>query len=171
MRHRVKGKHLNRDTNHRKMLLRNLVRSLIEVGEITTTEAKAKETKRIADKLIGKARVESNANRRLLHTFFGKRDVVNTLVDRIAPVFKERISGFTTLKASGTRRGDNTKLMTLSLVEKPEVLGTLKNTTKTVEASSAVAEKKAPAKKVVEKKPAKAKATTAAKKTSKKESK
>lgn len=166
MRHRVKGKHLNRDANHRKMLLRNLVRSLIEVGEITTTEAKAKETKRIADKLIGKARVDSTANRRVLHNFFGKRDVVNTLVDRVAPVFKERVSGFTTLKSSGVRRGDNTKLMTLALLEKPEGVGTLKNVTKQKEAPVKTVEKKA-----VVKKPAVKKASTPAKKTSKKESK
>lgn len=163
MRHRRKVKRLNRDTNHRKMLLRNLVRSLIEVGEITTTEAKAKETKRLADKLIGKARVDSTANRRVLHTFFGKRDIVNTLVDRVAPLFTKRVSGFTTLKDAGVRRGDNTKLVTLSLIEKPEVVGTLKNTKKVQPTA-----KKAASKKPAKKAPAKA---TSAKKTSKKESK
>ena len=142
MRHRIKGKKLNRDTNHRKMLLRNLVRSLIEMGEITTTEAKAKETKRIADKMIGKAKVDSVANRRLLHTFFGKRDVVNTLVERVAPLFTKRVSGFTTLKSAGVRRGDTSKMMTLSLVKKPETVGTLKNTKHTaVEKPSKVAKK------------------------------
>lgn len=153
------------------MLLRNLVRSLIEVGEITTTEAKAKETKRIADKLIGKARVDSTANRRLLHTYFGKRDVVNTLVDRVAPVFKERVSGFTTLKTSGVRRGDNTKLMTLSLVEKPEVVGTLKNTVKQQQAAKKVTEKKASVRKAATKKASEKPVVAPAKKTSKKESK
>lgn len=153
------------------MLLRNLVRSLIEVGEITTTEAKAKETKRLADKLIGKARVDSTANRRVLHNFFGKRDVVNTLVDRVAPVFKERISGFTTLKTSGVRRGDNTKLMTLALLEKPEGVGTLKNVTKKQEASAKTVEKKEVAKKAPAKKATRKTETAPAKKTSKKESK
>ena len=138
MRHRRKVVRLNRDTNHRKMLLRNLVRSLVEMGEITTTEAKAKETKRLADKLIGKALVDSIANRRLLHTFFGKRDVVNTLVDRIAPLFKNRVSGFTSIQPAGIRRGDNTQMVTLALVEKPAYVGSLKK-------SEEVAAKAAPA--------------------------
>ncbi|MCA9369219.1 MAG: 50S ribosomal protein L17 [Pseudomonadales bacterium] len=166
MRHRRKVKRLNRDTNNRKMLLRGLVRSLIETGEITTTEAKAKETKRLADKLIGKARMNSMATRRTLHNFFGRRDVVNTLVDRIAPVFTERVSGFTSITSAGARRGDNTKLMTLSLVKKPETVGTLKNVAKKAEKKASA--KKAIVAKTAKKTPAKA---TSAKKTSKKESK
>jgi large subunit ribosomal protein L17 len=126
MRHRRHVKRLNRDTNHRKMLFRNLVRSLVESGEIVTTEVKAKETQRIADKLIGKAKTDSLATRRTLHQFFGRRDVVNTLVDTVAPVFATRVSGFTRITTVGTRRGDNTKVVTLSLVEKPAKLGTLK---------------------------------------------
>jgi len=103
MRHRQKTKQLGRDTKHRKALLRNLVRALIEQGEIVTSEAKAKETKRWADKLIGKAKTDSLATRRLLHTFFGKRDVVNTLVERIAPAMKDRISGFSSIENSSWR--------------------------------------------------------------------
>ncbi|PJC43186.1 MAG: 50S ribosomal protein L17, partial [Candidatus Pacebacteria bacterium CG_4_9_14_0_2_um_filter_36_8] len=78
---------------------------------------KAKETKRWADKLIGKAKTDSLATRRLLHTFFGKRDVVNTLVERIAPAMKDRISGFSSIEKLGTRRGDNADVVKLSLVE------------------------------------------------------
>lgn len=118
MRHRQKTKQLGRDTKSRKALLRNLVRSLVEHGEVETTEAKAKETKRWADKLIGKAQTDTLATRRQLHTFFGKRDVVNTLVDRVAPALKDRKSGFSTIEKLGNRRGDNSKLVKLSLVEK-----------------------------------------------------
>jgi large subunit ribosomal protein L17 len=127
MRHRIAHKHFNRDVNHRKALLKNLVRSLVEEGEITTTIEKAKETKRIADKLIHKALTDSVLTRRTLHTFFGRRDVVNTLVDRIAPAMKDRVSGFTRLLRVGQRRGDNASLVTLSLINKPEVTGTLKS--------------------------------------------
>ncbi len=161
MRHRIKGKKLNRDTNHRKMLLRNLVRSLVEVGEITTTEAKAKETKRLADKYIGKAKADTVATRRVLHSFFGKRDVVNTLVERVAPLFGDRASGFTTLKKAGTRRGDNTGLVTLALVKKPEGVGTLKKVAAAVVAKKTATKvektvaKKAPVKKTTAKKTAK----------------
>ncbi|HEX9817826.1 MAG TPA: 50S ribosomal protein L17 [Patescibacteria group bacterium] len=127
MRHRVKAKHFNRDVNHRKMLLRNLVRSLVEQGEITTTQAKAKETKRWADKLIGQAQSQSLATRRRLHRFFGTTDVVNTLVDKVAPAMNKRTAGFSRITNLGQRRGDNTELVKLSLVEKPESLGTLKS--------------------------------------------
>lgn len=118
MRHRQKTKQLGRDTKSRKALLRNLVRSLVEHGQVETTEAKAKEVKRWADKLIGKAQTDSLNTRRQLHTFFGKRDVVNTLVDRVAPAMKDRKSGFSRIEKLGTRRGDNSKVVKLSLVEK-----------------------------------------------------
>lgn len=125
MRHRIATKRLNRDTNHRKALLKNLVRSLVETGSIVTTEAKAKETRRIADRLIHKAQTDTVAVRQLLHRTFGRRDVVNTLVDRVAPAMKDRVSGFTTLKLDGTRRGDNSDLYRLSLVTMPEKLAEL----------------------------------------------
>jgi len=127
MRHRVKTKQFNRDTNHRKMLIRNLVRSLVEHGEIVTTEAKAKETKRWADKLISQAQRDSLNTKRQLHTFFGTRDVVNTLVGKIVPAMGKRTSGFSRITHLGKRRGDNTAMVKLSLVEKPEKLGTLKS--------------------------------------------
>lgn len=126
MRHRVSKRHFNRDTKHRKALIMNLVRSLIEHGEIKTTTEKAKEVKRWTDKLVHKAKVGNVAARRNLHTFFGKRDVVNTLVERIAPLFKDRTSGFTTNEVLGKRRGDNTEMTKLSFIVKPEITGTLK---------------------------------------------
>lgn len=141
MRHRVKAKHFNRDANHRKLLLRNLVRSLIEHGEITTTEVKAKETKRWADRLINQARTNSVAVRRTLHTYFGKRDVVNALVEKIAPVFGKRTSGYTTITRLGKRRGDNVEMVKLALVEQPKNRHTLKS--ETVAARSVSKKKKA----------------------------
>ncbi len=126
MRHRVKTKQFNRDTQHRKALLVNLVRALVEQGHIVTTKEKAKEVKRHADVVIGKALNDSLHTRRILHQFFGKRDVVNTLVEKIAPAMKNRVSGFTTLKTVGKRRGDNSLMVKLELVEKPEGIGSLK---------------------------------------------
>src|SRR3989344_9655707 len=114
MRHRVATQHFNRDTLHRKALLRNLVRSLVEHGQLTTTEAKAKVVKQLTDKLMTKAMSGSVAARRELHSFFGKRDVVNTMTDRIAPAFKKQTSGFVRIEKIGVRRGDNTSLARLS---------------------------------------------------------
>ena len=125
MRHRVASKQLQRDTNHRKALIMNLVRQLIEHGSITTTSAKAKVVQPVADKLVTKAKQDSVAARRSLHEFFGKRDVVNTLMDRIAPVLADRTSGFTRITEVGTRAGDSAKMVTLAWVNLPENSGTL----------------------------------------------
>lgn len=162
MRHRVKIKHFNRDSKARKALFKGLVRSLVEHGAIVTTESKAKEIKRIADKIISNAKVDTTATRRLLHKFFGRRDVVNSLVDRIAPVFSDKTSGFTTIEDAGLRRGDNTKLSKLSLTKMPSRIGTLKAEKKPA--------KEVAAKKVVAKKVA-AKKTVATKKKTEKETK
>ncbi len=123
MRHRVDAKQFNRDANHRKALMMNLVRNLIEHGFIVTTQAKAKVTKRLADKYIHDAQTDSVTVRRNLHRFFGKRDVVNTLVEKIAPAMKDRQSGFVTSSVVGQRRGDNTTLIRLELVNKPATSG------------------------------------------------
>lgn len=144
MRHRVRSQRFNRDSNARKMLVRGLVRSYVEHGRIVTTLAKAKETRRWADKLIGKALTNTIESRRMLHAFFGERSVVNTLVEKIAPAMGKRRSGFSTITRLGKRRGDNVELVELRLVVEPKNLHTLK--------SGTVHAKKKPAKKSVSKK-------------------
>lgn len=116
MKHRIKAKHFNRDNSSRKSLLKNLLRSLFEHGEIKTSEARTKEIKRLADKMISKASENTLTARRELHKFFGRRDVVNALVDKIAPMFGGKKSGFTTLEKLAPRRGDNTMVFKLSLL-------------------------------------------------------
>lgn len=163
MRHRIKKSFFNRDTKHRKAMLRNGVRNLILHGEILTTKAKAKEYKRLLDKLMFKALKNSVVSRRQLHQFFGKRDIVNTLVEKIAPVFKNRKSGFTRIVKYGRRRGDNTEMVKLELVIKPENLGTFKKPVakKPVAKKPAVKKPTQPKKteKTVSKKAAKVKST------------
>ena len=110
MRHRVQDKKFNRNTDARKALLTGLLRNLVLQGSIVTTRARAKVLKRLADKTVGTAKVDSVATRRQLHTIFGKRDVVNTLVDRVAPAMSDRKSGFTRITDLGNRRGDNTPM-------------------------------------------------------------
>ncbi|GEM_PF-47851 len=127
MRHRVADKKFNRDSNQRKALLMGLLRNLTERGEITTTQAKAKVLKRLADKLVHKAQDDTLATRRGLHRVFGKRDVVSTLVDRVAPAMSDRTSGFTRITPVGNRRGDNTPMVKISFVKQAEVTGTLKS--------------------------------------------
>ncbi|HEX7017380.1 MAG TPA: hypothetical protein VF209_00525, partial [Patescibacteria group bacterium] len=97
--------------------------------------------------------------RRVLHQFFGKRDVVNTIVDTIAPLFDVN-SGFTTSKSLGVRRGDNAQMVKLELIKKPATMGTFKSPKAKPAKAKAVkpAAKKAvtkPAPKTAEKKVAK----------------
>ncbi len=157
MRHRSNVKHFNRDSKSRKALFKGLVRSLVEHGSIVTTESKAKEIKRISDKIIATAKVDSVATRRLLHRFFGRKDVVNTLVDRIAPEFSDKNSGFTSITEVGLRRGDNTKLSKLSLTKMPSRMDTLRSEGKKVEKKVVKVEKKTEVKKTATKKVASSK--------------
>ena len=124
MRHRVAGKKLNRSTNHRKALFKNLARSLFLHGKISTTEAKAKAIQPIAEKLITRAKKQNLHSRRIIHAFFNDKVVTSRLVDLIAPQLGGRESGFTRIRKVGTRKGDNTLMATISLVDRviePEV--------------------------------------------------
>ena len=127
MKHLVKSKTFNRDTNSRKALLMNGVRSLVEHGQLKTSESRAKEIARIANKLISKAKAADLSARRQLHRFFGKRDVVNTLVDRIVPAVTDRQSGFVSIKKLANRRGDNTTVYQLDLLVKEKSWTSLNN--------------------------------------------
>lgn len=148
MRHRVQKNHFNRNTNERKALLKSLLRNLIEQGEIVTTDGKAKEIKRLMDKLVYKAKTDTVENRRLLHRVFGRRDVVNTLFVRVAPAMGERVSGFTSISKNGSRRGDSAQMVTLKFVAEYDRTGTL-SSGKTYEAKAEAkpVAKKAPVKK------------------------
>ena len=88
-----------------------------------TTAAKAKELRRIADRLLTIARGNDLAARRQLQAFFGKRDAANTIVDRILPLHADRLSGCTTLKSVGVRAGDNAEMMEVRWMVMPEVTG------------------------------------------------
>lgn len=161
MRHRVAKRHFNTHTKGRKALLKNLLRALVEEGQIVTTTSKAKEIKRLMDKTINRAKKDTVENRRLLHQVFGRRDVVNTLVDTVAPAMADRVSGFTTIAKADIRRGDSADLSTLKFVVEIDKKGLksgkdhsakeVKKTPKAKKESKPV-EKKAPAKKVAAKK-------------------
>jgi large subunit ribosomal protein L17 len=122
MRHRVADKKFNRNANARKALFTGLLRNLAEHGSIVTTRARAKAIKPLVDRMVSQAQDSSLASRRLLHETFGKRDVVNTLVDVIAPKMKDRTSGFTRIIPFGNRRGDNTPMVKMEFSDKPENL-------------------------------------------------
>ncbi len=152
MKHRVKAKHFNRDASSRKALLKNLLRDLFEHGQIKTSEARTKEVKRLADKMISTAQKNTLTARRDLHRSFGRRDVVNALVDKIAPMFGDKKSGFSTLEKIAARRGDGTVLYKLSLLIGDNKLTSLKKEKAADAKEETKKEVKAPVKKVAAKK-------------------
>ncbi len=106
MRHLNSGRKLNRTGSHRKALFRNLVLSLIRHGRITTTDAKAKELRRYADKMVTLGKQGDLSARRLAFAFMQSHGAVKKLFDEIAPQFKERPGGYTRVIKFERRRGD-----------------------------------------------------------------
>ena len=101
MRHQRKGRTLGRDSAHRKALFSNLTGSLVEHGRITTTLAKAKEVRPIAEKMVT----------------LGKRGDLHALFTDIAPRFTERQGGYTRIVKLGPRSGDNAEMAILEWVD------------------------------------------------------
>jgi large subunit ribosomal protein L17 len=113
----VKGhRKLGRPTAHRKAMLRNQVTDLLREGRITTTITRAKETRRMAEKMItlGK-RGDLHARRQALAYIYDE-DVVTDLFDNIAPKYAERNGGYTRILKLGQRRGDTAEMVFLELV-------------------------------------------------------
>ena len=109
---------LGRDSAHRKSMLRNLVTDLFREGRITTTEMRAKEAGRQAEKLITVAKKggdDLHARRQVLEYVFDE-DVVTKLFDEIAPGYEERQGGYTRILKLGPRQGDNAEVVYLELV-------------------------------------------------------
>jgi len=117
MRHNKSGKRLGRNSSHRKAMMRNMVTSLFAHEKITTTDIRAKELRKIADKMItlGK-RGDLNARRQALQVI-RDRKVVGKLFDLVAPRYKDRPGGYTRIIKLGQRAGDNAALSLIELVE------------------------------------------------------
>ncbi|MGH7864944.1 MAG: 50S ribosomal protein L17 [Candidatus Binataceae bacterium] len=106
MRHLNQGRKLNRTSSHRKALFKNLVLSLVRYERIRTTDAKAKELRRFADRMVTLGKSGTLAARRRAFAFMQSHDAVKKLFDEIAPRFKERNGGYTRVVKFGPRRGD-----------------------------------------------------------------
>ena len=121
MRHRIKGKKLGRPTEHRLLMLRNLVTDLMEHGKVITTVARAKELRRLADRTITKAKQENKvkAIREVLQ-IVTKKDVAYKVVNEIAPKYKDRNGGYTRLLHYHFRKGDAAPTAIVMLVEAKE---------------------------------------------------
>ncbi|MEG2934939.1 MAG: 50S ribosomal protein L17 [Clostridium sp.] len=103
-------------TDQRRAMLRNLVTSFLKHGKIQTTETRAKETQKLAEKMITLAKKGDLHSRRQVLSFVMEEDVVNDLFKNIAPDYAERQGGYTRIYKVGPRRGDAAEVVILELV-------------------------------------------------------
>ncbi|HXU91359.1 MAG TPA: 50S ribosomal protein L17 [Methylomirabilota bacterium] len=120
MRHRKDGFKLGRLTQHRWALFRNLLVALFRHERITTTEAKAKAVRGLAEHMVTLAKRENLHARRQVLAMVPDSDVVGTLFDTIAARFSDRNGGYTRIVKLGPRPGDNAPMVLLELVDRPE---------------------------------------------------
>jgi large subunit ribosomal protein L17 len=118
MKHRIVGRRLDRTTEHRTAMLKNMVTSLLRHERIVTTTPKAKELRRYADKVISLAKRGTPHARRLAHVQVRDVEVLNKLFDVIGPRFGSRPGGYTRLVRVGNRAGDNAEMAVIELVER-----------------------------------------------------
>jgi large subunit ribosomal protein L17 len=117
MRHNVAGRSLNRDSGHRKALYRNLVTALLEHGKIVTTEAKAKEVRGMAEKMITLGKQSGLPSYRQALAFIIDKKVTEKIFAELGPRYKERAGGYTRLTKLEARHGDNAPMVQLELVK------------------------------------------------------
>ena len=117
MRHGKQRNKLSRDSAHRRALMRNLCRDVIEHERITTSQAKAKAVKPKLEKLITLAkRGDLHARRQVLSELGQDKFLVHKLFEEIAPRYAERPGGYTRIVKLGPRRSDSTEMVFLELV-------------------------------------------------------
>ncbi len=104
-------------SDHRRSVLRNSVTSLLDQGKITTTETRAKEIKRLTDKMITLGKRGDLHARRQAFSYLTSEDVVSKLFNDIAPRYSERQGGYTRIIKVGTRKGDGAPMAILELVD------------------------------------------------------
>ena len=116
MRHRKAGRHLGRSPTHRRALYRNQVTELLRHEKLVTTEAKAKEVRGLAERMITLGKKGELSNRRQALAYIFDTGVVRKLFDEIAPRYEERKGGYTRLTKLGPRKGDMAPMAQLELV-------------------------------------------------------
>jgi large subunit ribosomal protein L17 len=114
----TKGPRLGGSPAHERLILANLATALFEHGRITTTEAKAKRVRPLAERLITFAKRGDLASRRRVMTVIRDKDVVHVLFTEIAPVYDNRDGGYTRITKIGPRKGDNAPMAVIELVER-----------------------------------------------------
>ena len=116
MRHRNHGRKLSRNTSHRAALFSNMAASLIEHGRIKTTDAKAKELRRYAERLVTLGKKQNLASRRLAFGRLRNEAAVAKLFGELAARFKDRHGGYTRIMKLGSRHGDNAPMSVIEFL-------------------------------------------------------
>ncbi len=119
MRHRVGGRKLGRTTSHKEAMLRNMVTSFLKFEKIETTDAKAKELRRVAEKMITLAKRGGLHARRQAAAVIRDKDVVKKLFDEIGARFTDRQGGYTRIVKTRFRAGDNATMAIIELMARP----------------------------------------------------
>ena len=121
MRHGHGLRKLNRTSEHRLAMLRNMMVSLLQHEVIKTTVPKAKELRRVVEPMITLAKVPTLSNRRLAFARLRDRDIVTKLFAELGPRYQARPGGYTRILKMGYRVGDNAPMALVELVDRPEV--------------------------------------------------
>ena len=119
MRHRHGLRKLNRTSEHRLAMLRNMCNSLLTHEAIKTTVPKAKELRRVVEPMITMAKVDTQAKRRLAFSRLRDQKVVDKLFDDLGPRFKARAGGYTRILHMAPRPGDSAPMALMQLVDGP----------------------------------------------------
>jgi large subunit ribosomal protein L17 len=120
MRHRLGLRKLNRTSSHREAMLRNMTNSLLRHEVIKTTLPKAKELRRVAERIITLGKTASVANRRLAFSRLRDREMVVKLFDELGPRYASRNGGYLRILKNGFRQGDNAPMAYIELMDRPE---------------------------------------------------
>ncbi len=140
MRHGKAGRRLGRKTSHREAMFRNMVTSLLNHEKITTTDAKAKEIRVVAERMITLGKRGDLHSMRLAAAVIREKSVVSKLFSTIAPRYKDRPGGYTRIVKLGVRQGDAAPTSLIELVEEEMKPSKVKQTpVKTVSKPVAVA--------------------------------
>ncbi|MYW06156.1 50S ribosomal protein L17 [Streptomyces sp. SID3343] len=113
----TKGPRLGGGPAHERLILAGLATALFEHGRITTTEAKARRLRPVAERLITKAKKGDLHNRRQVLTIVRDKSVVHSLFEEIGPRYANRPGGYTRITKIGNRKGDNAPMAVIELVE------------------------------------------------------
>ena len=112
----TKGKRFGGNAGHQRLMMANLVASLVAAEGIVTTEAKAKAMRPVAEKMITKARKGGLANHRQVLAFLGDQEITAKLMDEVGPRYADRPGGYTRILKLGNRDGDNAPMARIELV-------------------------------------------------------